>query len=145
MEKEYSLYEFLMLLSLGLWQGGKLRDIGEVSPLEEESSITLPGLTGYSITPSVMLERFGPSATGAGYDLWFSVTDPYSGAVRIHGFRTGSIEEEALMDFITDVEKRILFSHNLFKSNPMRIERKYVASHYSMWSGRVPTVKRRRF
>lgn len=146
MIKEYGLYDFLMLLQLGLWRGGKVKRLGFLSSaFAVDCADRLPGLTGLRLSNRLMLEACSPSCHTPGNTVIISQYEPHSGTYIQHGINieTGNKEYfmSALQEIIFGTKKKIIWSHQIYQRDPFRKTPRHSGEFRSLRGG--PNTKRR--
>lgn len=120
----YSLYEFLMLLQLDLWKGGRVGDLGKLSAAETPVVPVgkLAGIAGTPLNYRLMFEYTEPDSEG--FRLFFSIYDPYSGTfswrVVITPLRKYRTVQKAMSDLIVP-PKKLIWSHQVYQRDPFRL------------------------
>ena len=145
----YSLYDMLGLIKLGVWQGGEVDTLGYVGrAVSCDVEVSKDGVLGvYYLSYDVVILRNEYSEDG-GINLMLGLYHPYKRGFSKYKLRVDVVSEQELTNRLTKLiegePKRLVWSHNIYKKYPFRHERKYKAEYNSIRSGTIGTTRRNR-
>lgn len=145
----YSLYDMLGLIKLGVWQGGEVETLGYVGrAVSCDSGVSENGLLGlYYLSYDVVILQNEYSEDG-GIDLILGLYLPYKRGFSKYKLRVNAVSQQELTNrlikLIEGEPKRLVWSHNIYKKNPFRHQPKHSANYSSLRSGPIGTTRRNR-
>ena len=145
----YSLYDMLGLIKLGVWSGGEVDVLGYVGRAVRCEDIESDGGVSclYYLSYDVIVLKSSSGADGE-IKLTLGLYQPYERCLSRYTLNVNAVSEIELRKRLTNLveggQKSLVWSHNIYKKNPFHHESKYKAVYGSVRGGSIGTTRRNR-